>query len=421
MNPESVPVDSIPPMTTLVPLSLQHLCAMFGATVLVPVMLGVDPATTLLFNGIGTLIFLAVCQWKVPAYLGSSFVYITPSLMIIGSYGYGAALSGYIASGVFFLTAALIIHRFGSGWVRVVFPDVVMGSVVMIIGLGLAPVAAKYAGLTVDNPDLHVIAIALFTLLVTVCCMTLLRGWLRIIPILAGLIAGTSLAVFLGYFSADLIIRTPWILIPTFYTPVFSPHAMLIILPASFVTMVELFGHLQVTGTIIGKDLMKDPGLVRMLCGKGISSILSGFSGAPPNTTYSENIGVLAVTRVYSTAVFAGAAVLAILFSFCGKVSAAIRCIPDPVIGGISLILFGVIAAQGVRMLIEADIDLSDARNLVLISVILVIGTSGAMIDLGPANLEGMSLATIAGVLLHLFFLAVERYRAMTSSDGNDS
>jgi len=409
MRSEIIPVDAIPPFSTLFPLSLQHLFAMFGATILVPVILGVDPATALLFNGIGTLIFLIICQWKVPAYLGSSFVYIAPSLMIIGTYGYGSALSGYIASGFFFLIVAFIIYKFGSGWVRVIFPDVVMGSVVTIIGLGLAPTAAKYAGLVVDNPDLHIIAISLFTLLVTILCMTLFKGVFRILPILIGIIVGTAFAGITGHFNTDLIVNAPWVSMPTLYTPVLSINAMIIILPASFVTLVELFGHVQVTGTIIGKDLFKDPGLARMLCGKGVSTILSGCFGSTPNTTYSENIGVLAITRAYSTAILGGTALLGILFSFCGKISAAIRCIPDPVIGGVSLILFGVIAAQGIKILMDSRIDLSNGRNMILVSVILVIGVSGAMIDLGPANLEGMSLATIAGVGLNLIFILADK------------
>lgn len=390
-----------------IPLSLQHLFAMFGATILVPVLLGVDPATILLFNGIGTLIFLVLCQWKVPAYLGSSFAFISPSLIIIGTYGYGAALSGYIASGIIFLLVALVIYRFGSGWVRVLLPDAVMGSVVAVIGLDLAPTAAKLSGLSADNPDLHVAAIALFTLLVTILCMTMFRGYFRIIPVLIGIILGSILAAVVGYFSFDLIIQAPWFAIPTLYAPVWSVQAIIIIIPASLVVLVELIGHLQVTSTIIGKDLAKDPGLARVLLGKGISSVISGFFGSTPNTTYAENIGVMAITRVYSTAVFGGAAVFAILISFCGKFTAAIRCIPEPVIGGISLLLFGVIAASGVRMLIESKTDLSLPKNLVLVSVILVIGASGAMVDIGPVDLKGMSLATVVGVGLNLIFITV--------------
>ncbi|MDD1723563.1 MAG: uracil permease [Methanospirillum sp.] len=409
MRSDPIPVDAIPPLSMLIPLSLQHLFAMFGATVLVPVLLGINPATVLLFNGIGTLIFIVVCQFKVPAYLGSSFAIIAPSMMVIGTYGYGAVLSGYIASGVFFLLIALVIYRFGSGWVRIVFPDVVMGSVVAVIGLGLAPTAIKLSGLSGNNPDLHIIIISLFTLLVTVFCMTIFRGIFSIIPILIGILSGSILAGIFGYFSFDQIIQAPWLAIPTIYTPVWSLHAIFIIIPASFVILVELIGHLQVTGTVVGKDLIRDPGLVRMLCGKGLSSILSGFFGSTPNTTYAENIGVLAITRVYSTAVFGGTAVFAIIISFCGKFTSAIDSIPDPVIGGISMLLFGVIAAQGIRMLIESKVDLSQAKNLVLVSVIIVIGSSGAAINSGPLILEGMSLATVVGVGLNLLFIALSR------------
>jgi len=410
MTCDQIPVDEVPPLSKLIPLSLQHLFAMFGSTVLVPILLGINPATILLFNGIGTLIFLGVCKWKVPAYLGSSFAYIAPSLIIIGSYGYGAALSGYIVTGLLFLLSALLIYRFGTRWVSIIFPDVVMGSVVAVIGLALAPTAAKLSGLSMDSPDIHVAAISLFTLLVTIISMTVFKGFLRVIPVLFGIIGGSTLAIMLGRFSMEKIIEAPWLAVPPFYTPVWSIHAIIILIPAFFVTLVELIGHLQVTGSIVGTDMIKDPGLFRVLIGKGISCTLSGFFGSTPNTTYSENIGVMAITRVYSTAVFAGAAVFAILISFCGKFSSAILSIPDPVIGGISLLLFGVIASQGIRMMIESGVDLSKTKNLVLVSVILVIGCSGALIDLGPSNIEGMSLATIAGIGLNLLFIGLERY-----------
>jgi uracil permease len=410
MNTDLIPVNKVPPLSLLIPLSIQHLFAMFGATVLVPVLLGINPATILLFNGIGTLIFLIICQWKVPAYLGSSFAYIAPSLLIIGSYGYGAALSGYIATGLFFLISALIIYWFGTNWVRILFPDVVMGSVVAVIGLALAPTAVKLSGLSMENTDYNIAAISLFTLLVTLICMTVFKGFLRVIPVLIGIIGGSALAVLLGYFSFDKIIEAPWLAFPPIYAPVWSIHAIIILIPAFFVTLVELIGHLQVTGNIVGTDMMKDPGLFRVVVGKGIASTISGFFGSTPNTTYSENIGVMAITRVYSSAVFAGTAILAILISFCGKFSSAIMSIPDPVIGGISLLLFGVIAAQGIRMLIDAQVDLSKIKNMVLVSVILVIGCSGAVIKLGPYNIEGMSLATIIGLLLNLCFIALSKY-----------
>ena len=209
MRSNQIPVNITPPLSLLIPLNLQHLFAMFGATILVPILLGINPATVLLFNGIGTMIFLVICQWKDPAYLGSSFAYIAPSLMIIRAYGYGAVLSGYIATGVFFLLAALVIYRFGTGWVRVLFPDVVMGSVVAVIGLALAPTAIHLSGLTGDNPDLSMVAVSLFTLLITIISMTIFRGFLRVIPLLFGILGGCTLAVLLGQFSMDTIIEAP--------------------------------------------------------------------------------------------------------------------------------------------------------------------------------------------------------------------
>ena len=417
MSLGTIQVDDTPRLSLLLPLSLQHLFAMFGATVLVPVLLGIDPATILLFNGIGTLIFLVICQCKVPAYLGSSFAFISPSLLIIGAYGYSAALCGYIASGVFFLLVGLIIHFFGTGWIRVLLPNALMGSVVTVIGLELAPTAAKLSGLSVEHPDLPVASIALFTLLITILSMTIFRGIFRVIPILIGLIFGTILSVLTGHFSLYLIEQASWLSIPTIYTPAWSLSAIIIIFPASLVVLIELIGHLEVTGKIIGKDLFEDPGIPRMLYGKAISSVLSGFFGSTPNTTYSENIGVMAITGVFSTVVFGVAAVFAILLSFCGKFTAAIRCIPDPVIGGISLLLFGVIAASGIRMLIDSRTDLSSPQNLVLVSVIMIIGASGASVDLGSLDIKGMSLAALVGIGLNLIFIVTSRF---TSFNGND-
>lgn len=411
MEPPVVQVQERPPLHILAPLSLQHLLAMFGATVLVPVVLGVDPATVLLFNGIGTLIFLVLCQWKVPAYLGSSFAFLPPSMMIIGTYGYGAALAGFIASGVIFLLLSLLIYKTGTGWVDIVFPEAAMGAIVTVIGLELAPAAGKMAGLTSGNPDVATIIIVVLTLAVMIVGMTVCRGFLRVIPILLGLVAGFTVSVILGQATFDTVISAPWFSIPTFYTPVFSVPAILIILPASIVTFVELIGHLKVTGTIVGKDLMKDPGIERPLLGKGISTIISGFFGSTPNTTYAENIGVLAITRVYSTYVLAGTACIAIAISFCGKVPAAINSIPPSVMGAVALFLFGVIAASGIRMLIDAKTDLSKPRNLIFVSLILVVGISGASISIGSAALSGMSLATLIAMLLGIFFYVIDRWR----------
>jgi len=415
-NPTIVQVDERPPLPVLATLSLQHLFAMFGATILVPVLFGVDPATILLFNGIGTLIFLALCQWKVPAYLGSSFAFIPAVLTIIPQYGYGAALSGFIASGIIFILLAFIIGKTGTGWVNVLFPDAAMGAIVAVIGLELAPTAAKMTGLTTGSTDPVTLAIVLVTLGVMIAGMTVSRGFLRIIPVLLGILAGCMAAVLLGRAAVDTILAAPWFSVPTFYAPAFSPAAIILILPATAVVFVEVIGHLRVTGTIIGRDLMKDPGIEPVLYGKGISTVLSGFFGSTPNTTYAENIGVMAITRVYSTYVLAGTALIAIVISFCGKLPAAIRAIPDPVMGAVGLLLFGVIAASGIRILIDARTDLSRSRNLVLVALILVIGVSGASITIGLAEIKGMALSTVVAIVLGVFFYTVDR-----AGWGNDS
>ncbi len=408
MEPPVVQVEDRPPLPVLATLSLQHLFAMFGATILVPVLLGVDPATVLLFNGIGTLIFLIVCKGKVPAYLGSSFAFISPALIIIPVYGYGAALGGFIASGILFILLALLIGKTGTGWVEVVFPDAAMGAIVAVIGLELAPTAAAMAGLTAKQTDPVTLGIVVLTLAVMIAGMTACRGFLRIIPILLGIATGFTVTLLLGRANLDTIISAPWFAVPTLYTPVFSAAALILIVPATAVIFVELIGHYKVTGTIIGRDLMQDPGIGPALLGKGISTILSGIFGSTPNTTYAENIGVMAITRVYSVYVLAGTALIAIAISFCGKIPAAIQAIPGPVMGAVALLLFGVIAASGIRMLIDARTDLSKPRNLVLVCLILVLGVSGASITLGSADLKGMALSTIAAIVLGVFFYLID-------------
>ncbi len=404
-----VEVNERPPLPILATLSVQHLLAMFGATVLLPVLLGVDPATILLFNGIGTLIFLVICQGKVPAYLGSSFAYLPPALIIIPAYGYSEALGGFIASGIMFILLGMLIEKTRIGWVPVVFPDAAMGAIVTIIGLELAPMAATMAGLTTTSPDPVTLGIVMVTLVVMIGGMTACRGFLRIIPVLLGIVAGCATSVLLGRAVLDPVLAAPWFSVPTLYTPAFSLAATVIVVPASIVTFVELIGHLRVTGTIVGRDLMTDPGIARPLYGKGISTVLSGFFGSTPNTTYAENIGVMAITRVYSVYVLGGTALIAIAISFCGKIPALIRAIPSSVMGAVALFLFGVIAASGLRMLIDSRADLSQSRNLILVSLILVLGVSGAVVNIGIAELKGMALSAVVAIVLGVFFFVVDR------------
>lgn len=433
MKPQEIGVHERPPMGQSLMLSIQHLFAMFGSTVLVPNLLGVDPAICLLMNGIGTLLYLFIVKGKIPAYLGSSFAFIAPAGAVIGNHaspadGYAAALGGFIAAGVVFTVVALIIQAAGTGWINVIFPPAAMGAIVAVIGLELIPVAAGMAGWIkapsapadqVWTPDGSAITISIVTLLITVLGSVLFRGFMRIIPILVGIVCGYVLAYFMDYTNFDNVSASSWLAAPTFTTPTFEWAAILTIVPASLVVLAEHIGHLIVTGNIVNKDLSKDPGLHRSLLGNGISTLLSGFVGSTPNTTYGENIGVLAITRVYSTFVIGGAAVFAIVLSFFGKFSALIAGIPAPVMGGVSLLLFGVIAASGLRMLVESKIDYSKPTNLYLTTVVLVTGLSGAKITIGDFSLSGMALATVTAIILSLLFKIFEITRMSNDSEAS--
>lgn len=411
MSKREIGVDERLPMWQTLPLSLQHLFAMFGATVLVPIIFKVDPATILLFNGIGTLLYLFICKGKIPAYLGSSFAFLGPVPIVIANYGYSAALGGFIAVGLIFIIIGLLIGKVGTGWIDVVFPPAAMGAIVAVIGLQLAPTAASMAGIipaVVDGKPMPLepltIEVSLFTLAITVLGSVLFRGFMAIIPILIGLLAGYGLALAVGLVDTTLISKASWLAVPHLYFPSFNIAAMAVILPASLVVVAEHIGHLFVTSNIVGRDLAQDPGLHRSLLGNGISTVISGLFGSTPNTTYGENIGVMAITKVYSTWVIGGAAIIAILLSFIGKLAAAISSIPSPVMGGVSLLLFGVIAASGIRMLVEAQVDYGQPRNLILTSVVLILGLSGTSIQIGAVPLNGMGLATVVAIMLSLCF-----------------
>jgi uracil permease len=409
MSRRMIQVEEKLPILETIPLSLQHLFAMFGATVLVPILFKVNPATILLFNGIGTLLYTFICKGRIPAYLGSSFAFLSPVFMVLPQYGYSAALGGFIIVGLIFCAVALLISAVGMRWIDVVFPPAAMGAIVAVIGLELAPVAADMAGLTAKTLDPKVVFISLFTLAVTIFGSIVFRGFMAIIPILIGVLTGYIVAFTQGMVDTSTIAKAPWFAVPTLYTPTFDIGAIAIIAPAALVVVAEHIGHLVVTGNIVGRDLTKDPGLNRSLLGNGLSTMISGFFGSTPNTTYGENIGVMAITRVYSVWVVSGAAIMAIVLSFVGKLAAAIQSIPVPVMGGVSLLLFGVIAASGVRMLVESKVDYSKARNLILTSVVLIIGISGAHIDAGTIALKGMSLATVVAIVLSLSFELLDK------------
>ena len=392
------------PLLTTIPLSLQHLFAMFGSTVLVPILFHVNPATVLLFNGIGTLFYLILCKGKIPAYLGSSFAFLSPVFLVLSEYSYEAALGGFIVVGMVFCAVSLIVHAIGTSWIDVIFPPASMGAIVAVIGLELMPTAANMAGLTGENTDATVIFVSIATLAVTIFASMAFRGFLSIIPILIGVVAGYIIAFAAGIVDLSHVESAPWLAIPTIYTPEFDLRAILIILPASIVVIVEHIGHLIVTGNIVGRNLAKDPGLDRSLLGNGVSTIFSGLFGSTPNTTYGENIGVLAITKVYSTWVIGGAAIFAILLSCLGKLAALIQSIPTPVMGGVSMLLFGVIAASGIRILVEAKVDYNNPMNLLLTSIVMGVGVSTASLTIGTVTLRGMSLATVIAIILSVSF-----------------
>lgn len=407
-GPRIIQVEEKLPLLETIPLSLQHLFAMFGATVLVPFLLHVDPATSLLMNGVGTLTYLTVTRGRIPAYLGSSFAFIAPVLAVLAVPalgGYAAAQGGFIVFGLFFICISFIVKQAGTRWLEVIFPPAAMGAVVAVIGLELAPVAASMAGLVsgggpVSPHHAQELTVSLCTLGVVILVSLFARGFFTIIPILIGVVAGYCLSLGLGIVNLKDVHDAAWFAVPHLYKPVINLQAIMMIFPACLVVLAEHIGHLVVTGNIVDRDLMKDPGLHRSLLGDGISNVLSGLTGATPNTTYGENIGVMAITRVYSVWVIGGAAVIAIVISFVGKVGAAIRTIPVPVMGGVCLLLFGVIAAAGIRMILEKKVDYTKPANLILTAVTFVVGVSGAKITLGHVELKGMALATVVAILL---------------------
>ncbi|WP_407868098.1 uracil permease [Paenibacillus sp. P36] len=414
-----IQVDERPSIGESIPLSLQHLFAMFGSTVLVPILFHVDPATILLMNGIGTLLYIFITKGKIPAFLGSSFAFLSPVFVVLGQKGYSAALGGFLVVGLIFTIIALLIRFVGTRWIDVVFPPAAMGAIVSVIGLELVPTAASMAGIIAPAdakeawvPDMTVITVSIFTFLVGVVGSIVFRGLLKVIPILVAIILGYVLAALLGLVHIQETLNAAhWLQLPTFYSPTFDLASILIIAPAALVVIAEHIGHLIVTSNMVGKDLSKDPGLSKSLLGNGISTMLSSLVGSTPNTTYGENIGVMAISRVYSVWVIGGAAILAIVLSFVGKISALIQTIPTAVMGGVSLLLFGIIAASGIRMLVETKVDYSKPMNLILTTAVLVIGLSGATLKLGNFELKGMALATIVAIVLSLFFKLLDKLK----------
>lgn len=405
-------------------LSMQHMFAMFGATILVPTLVGLSPAMALLTSGLATFIFIAVTRFQVPAYLGSSFAFIAPMLHAIEIGGVGGTMVGIIFVSFAYAIISLIIWKTGHRWIMNVLPPIVVGPVIVVIGLGLAPTAINMASMipVFDNAGVQVgeaysllhFSAAAVTLLTAVIVLMFFKGLISLMPVIMGIVVGYIYAFFIGIVDFTAVKEAAWFQIPDFYIPgihyefVITPEILTLLVPVIIVTVSEHIGHQLVLGRVVGKNFIEEPGLHRSLLGDGLGTLISGLVGGPPKTTYGENIGVLAMTRVYSVYVILGAAFFAVIFSFVGKAMALISTIPTAVLGGVSILLFGMIAAAGLRMLVEHQIDFDQQRNLVIASVILVVGVGGAtlkfMIPFIDIRIElgGMALAAIVGVLLNL-------------------
>lgn len=417
------------PLSKGIPLSIQHTFAMFSASVLVPYILGISPSIALLMNGIGTLIFIFVTKGGAPAYLGSSFAFISPALIVISQpdLGYRYALGGFVVTGLLMCMIAGIIKLVGTRWIDAILPPAAMGPIVALIGLELAGNAAQTAGLIdpetkemVKDLDPKVVIVFLVTLLLAIFGGVLYRGFASAIAILISIVSGYVLALILGLVDFSSVGGASLFELPAFQTPKWSAQAIAVIIPATLVVVSEHIGHQVVTSEVVGKDLLKDPGLHRSMFADGFSTALSGFCGSCPTTTYGENIGVMAITKVYSVWVIGGAAAFSILLSFIGKASALIQTIPGPVMGGVSFLLYGMIGASGIRLMVDSKIDYSKARNLAMTSVVFVVGLSGIAINLGQVQLKGMSLAALVGMLLGLIMYLLDKFKLTNEYDEVD-
>lgn len=416
-NKRIIQVDEKVPVKLLIPLSIQHMFAMFGASVLVPFVLGINPAIVLFMNGLGTLLFILITKGRAPAYLGSSFAFLAPAGIVISKWGYDYALGCFVAVGFCGCVLALIIYKFGSEWINVVLPPAAMGPVVALIGLELAGTAASNAGLKDEVLLPANIIVFLVTLLTAVIGSVVFRVFLSVIPILIAIIAGYVASLACGIVDFSEVAAAPLFALPNFQTPKFNMQAIAIVLPVLLVITSEHIGHQIVTSKIVGRDLLKDPGLHRSLFADNFSTMLSGFIGSVPTTTYGENIGVMAMTKVYSVYVIGGAAVLSIICSFIGKMTTLISTIPGPVIGGISFLLYGMIGASGIRILVDAQVDYGKSRNQAMTAVVFVTGLSGISVQLGSIQLTGMVLACVVGMIMGLAFYILDKLKLTNDRD----
>ncbi|MGT2712123.1 uracil-xanthine permease family protein [Streptococcus oriscaviae] len=394
-------------------LSFQHVFAMFGATILVPLILGMPVSVALFASGVGTLIYQVATQFKVPVYLGSSFAYISAMALAIKEMGgdISAAQTGVFFVGLLYVLIAALVKAIGTKWIDTLLPPVVIGPMIIVIGLGLANSAVTSAGFVADGDWRNVLA-AISTFLIAAFVNTKGKGFAKIIPFLIAIVGGYLVALALGLVDFQPVLEAAWFELPGFYLPFetglfksynfyFGPE-MIAILPIAVVTVAEHIGDHTVLSQICGRPFLKDPGLSRTLIGDGVATAVSAFIGGPANTTYGENTGVVGMTRIASVAVIRNAALIAIAFSFLGKFTALISTIPSAVLGGMSILLYGVIASNGLKVLIESRVDFGQVRNLIIASSMLVLGLGGAVLALGPVTLSGTALAAIVGIILNV-------------------
>ena len=407
-------VDQRPSAGKGILLSFQHVFAMFGATILVPLILGMPVSVALFASGIGTLIYMISTGFKVPVYLGSSFAFITAMSLAMKEMGgdVSAAQTGVILTGFVYVLVAASVRFAGTKWIDKLLPPIIIGPMIIVIGLGLAGSAVTNAGLVADGNWKNAL-VAVVTFLIAAFINTKGKGFLRIIPFLFAIIGGYLFALTLGLVDFTPVLKANWFEIPGFYLPFstggtfkeynlyFGPETIAI-LPIAIVTISEHIGDHTVLGQICGRQFLKEPGLHRTLLGDGIATSVSAFLGGPANTTYGENTGVIGMTRIASVSVIRNAAFIAIALSFLGKFTALISTIPNAVLGGMSILLYGVIASNGLKVLIKERVDFAQMRNLIIASAMLVLGLGGAILKLGPVTLSGTALSAMTGIILNL-------------------
>ncbi len=389
-------------------LGAQMLFVAFGALVLVPLLTGLDPNVALFTAGVGTLIFQFITKGKIPVFLASSFAFIAPIIHGVNTWGIPGTMCGLAAAGVVYIALSFLVRWQGSEIIKRVLPPVVTGPVIMVIGLILAPVAVNMTmgktgdGAAVLFPETQAMIVGLCALATTILVSILGRGILKLIPILCGIAVGYVLALIFGFVDFSKIGATPWINIPNFVAPEWNFSAILYIVPIAIAPAIEHFGDVVAISGVTGKDYLKDPGVQNTMLGDGVATSVASMLGGPPNTTYSEVTGAVALTKVFNPAIMTWAAIAAILLSFVGKLGALLQTIPTPVMGGIMLLLFGAIMVVGLNTLVKSGEDLMEARNLAIVALILIFGIGGMSFSAGQFQLQGIGLAGILGVFLNL-------------------